>query len=159
MPYGFLLVAVVSLGTIGVLHKVADHKHCRPEAINLFIFLGAAIAMNVVSIARSGIGALLHISMVAWATAVVCGFIASTATLAFQHGVKYGKISTNWLIINLSMVLPTVLSILVYREIITLRRTVGLLLAVATLFLLWRERVREESRRVIAPAVTQPEGG
>ena len=159
MPYGFLLLAVASLGTIGVLHKVADHKQCRPEAINLFIFLGAAIAMNTVSIARSGIGALLHISMVAWVTAIVCGFIASIATLAFQHGVKYGKISTSWLIINLSMALPTVLSIVVYREVITLRRTIGLLLAVVTLIILWRERVYEEARRVAsASSVTQPEG-
>lgn len=144
---------------IGVLHKVADHKQCRPEAINLFIFLGAAIAMNAVSMGRSGIGRLLHIPTVAWVTAVVCGFLASIATLAFQHGVKYGKISTSWLIINLSMVLPTILSIFVYHEFITLRRTIGLMLAVATLILLWRERVQEEARGAATPAVTQPQRG
>jgi drug/metabolite transporter (DMT)-like permease len=157
MPYGFLLLAVASLGMIGVLHKIADHRRCRPEAINLFIFLGGAVAMSVLSLWRSGLASIPDIPAAAWITATVCGFLASVAILSFQHGVRYGKISTSWLVINLSMALPTVLSIIVYREAITLRRAIGLLLAVATLIILWRERVREEASGQVMVAAQAPE--
>jgi drug/metabolite transporter (DMT)-like permease len=142
---------------IGVLHKVADHRRCRPEAINLFIFLGGAVAMSVLSLWRSGLASILDIPAAAWVTATVCGFLASLAILSFQHGVRYGKISTSWLVINLSMALPTVLSIIVYHEAITLRRAIGLLLAVATLLILWRERVREEASGQVMVAAQAPE--
>jgi drug/metabolite transporter (DMT)-like permease len=157
MPYGFLFLAVASLGMIGVLHKVADHRRCRPEAINLFIFLGGAIAMTTLSAWRYGPTRMLAVPQAAWVTATVCGFLASLAILAFQRGIRYGKISTSWLVINLSMALPTVLSIMVYHEVITPRRATGLLLAVATLIILWRERVREEASGEVVVTAHVPE--
>jgi drug/metabolite transporter (DMT)-like permease len=157
MPYGFLILAVASLGMLGVLHKVADHRRCRPEAINLFIFLGGTTVMSVLSFWRSGVANVLDIPAIAWVTAAVCGFLASLAIWSFQHGVRYGKISTSWLVINLSMALPTVLSIMVYHEVITARRAIGLLLAVATLIILWRERVREEAHSGVVVIAQAPE--
>ena len=157
MPYGFLFLAVASLGMIGVLHKVADHRRCRPEAINLFIFLGGTAVMTVLCAWHSKAAKLLDIPTIAWVTAAVCGILASLAILSFQHGVRYGKISTSWLVINLSMSLPTVLSIVVYHEIITARRALGLLLAVVTLIILWRERVREEASGEVAVIARAPE--
>lgn len=145
MPYGFLALAVASLGMLGVLHKVADHRGCRPEGINMFIFLGGAMTMTALLLWNSGTDAILNVPAAACIVGAVCGLLASLAILAFQHGVGYGKISTSWLIINLSMVLPTLLSIIVYREVITLRRAIGLLLAIATLLILWREQVQEEA--------------
>ena len=157
MPYGFLFLAVASLGMLGVLHKVADHTRCRPEAINLFIFLGGTAVMSILSFWRSEAANVADIPAIAWVTAAVCGFLASLAIWSFQHGVRYGKISTSWLVINLSMAIPTVLSIMVYREVITIRRAIGLLLAVATLIILWRERVREEARGEIVAIARVPE--
>ena len=69
---------------------------------------------------------VLDIPAPGWLTAVACGFLASVAILNFQHGVRFGKISTSWLIINLSTALPTVLSILIYREAVSVRRALGL---------------------------------
>ncbi|QNI37675.1 EamA family transporter [Edaphobacter albus] len=157
MPYGFLFLAVASLGMIGVLHKVADHRRCRPEAINLFIFLGGVVVMSVLSFWRFGAAGVLDTPRIAWVTAATCGLLASLAILSFQRGVRYGKISTSWLVINLSMAVPTVLSIVVYREEITRRRAVGLLLAVATLVILWRERVREEASGEVIAIAQVPE--
>jgi drug/metabolite transporter (DMT)-like permease len=144
MPYIYLVMAVASLGTLGVVHKVADHRRCKPEAINFVIFLAAAICMFAVSIWRFGPAGVLQIPAVAWTTAVVCGFLASFATLNFQHGIRHGKISTSWLVINLSTALPTVLSILIYHEAVSARRALGLVLAVVALLILWLERVQEE---------------
>jgi len=113
--------------------------------------------MSVLSVWRSGVANVLDIPSIAWVTAAVCGFLASLAILSFQHGVRYGKISTSWLVINLSMALPTVLSIMVYHEVITVRRAIGLLLAVATLIILWRERVREEASGEVVVIAQAPE--
>lgn len=157
MPYGFLFLAVASLGMIGVLHKIADHRRCRPEAINLFIFLGGEVAMCALSSWRFGAARMLDIPRLVWITAATCGLLASLAILSFQRGVRYGKISTSWLVINLSMAIPTVLSIVVYREVITGRRAIGLLLAVLTLLILWWERAREEARGEVTSAVQAPE--
>jgi drug/metabolite transporter (DMT)-like permease len=140
----YLLIAVASLGTLGVVHKLADHRRCKPEAINFVLFLAAATAMLVTAIWRFGPASILQVPPIAWITAAGCGLLASFATLNFQHGIRHGKISTSWLVINLSTALPTGLSILIYREAVGVRRTLGLLLAVVALLILWFERVQEE---------------
>jgi len=127
---------------------LADFRGCHPAAINLFLFLGAASAMWTVSLFRFGAYAMNGFPLVAAAVGAVCGLLASVAILNFQHGIRYGKISTSWLIINLSTALPTVLSILIYRERVSVRRGLGLLLAVAALLLLWLERRREEQQAI-----------
>ncbi len=152
MPHLYLLLSVVSFGLLGVLHKVSDHRHCRPEGVNLILFLGAAFGMLAVSVWRTGTK-VMDVPAIAWGTAITCGFLASVAILAFQHGVRFGKISTSWLVINLSMALPTVLSILIYHEHVSIRRGLGLFLAVTALVILWLERTREERARELAPIV------
>lgn len=144
MAHGYLMLAVGALGLLGVLHKIADFRHCRAEAINLFLFLGAAAAMWAVSLLSLGAVPIVALPPVAVGVGIVCGLLASTAILNFQHGVRYGKISTSWLIVNLSTALPSVLSIVIYRERLGARRAAGLALAVVALLLLWLERRREE---------------
>ncbi len=149
MPHLYLLLGVMGFGMLGILHKVADHRRCRPEGVNLILFLAAAISMLAISLWRTGTNGI-EVPASAWVTAIGCGFLASVAILAFQRGVRLGKISTSWLVINLSTALPTVLSILIYHENVSLRRGLGLFLAVAALVILWVERTREE--RSIAQA-------
>jgi drug/metabolite transporter (DMT)-like permease len=108
--------------------------------------------MFCVSVWRFGVATSFDVPAIAWATALVCGFLASFATINFQRGIRLGKISTSWLIINLSTALPTILSIVMYREAITTRRALGLLLAIVALLILWFERRREE--RASQPAAT-----
>ncbi len=144
MPHTFLILAVVALGSLGILHKVADFRQCRPQAINLFLFLGAAVAMWTVCFFRFGSTAIGAIPPLAAGVGAVCGFLASLAILNFQHGVHFGKISTSWLIINLSAAVPTVLSIVIYHERLGARRILGLALSVIALLMLWLERRREE---------------
>jgi drug/metabolite transporter (DMT)-like permease len=157
MPHAFLILAVCALGLLGVLHKVADFRGCRPEAINVFLFLGAAGAMWAVSFLRFGGAALSGLPPAVIGVGVICGLLASTAILNFQHGVRYGRISTSWLIVNLSTALPAVLSILIYRERLGARRSAGLVLALVALLLLWLERRREEAQSL--PAVVNQDVG
>jgi drug/metabolite transporter (DMT)-like permease len=69
--------------------------------------------------------------------------------------VHFGKISTSWLIMNLSTALPVILSILIYRETIKWKRALGLTLAVAALLLLWLDRTGEEHG--LAPSLSGEE--
>jgi drug/metabolite transporter (DMT)-like permease len=140
----FLFQAVVSFGLLGVLHKVADHRGCRPEGVNFMLFFGAAVLVLAGSVWQNGWAKTLDVPLIGKVVAAGCGFLSSLAILSFQHGVRFGKISTSWLIINLSTALPTVLSILIYREAVSLRHELGLALTVVALFILWLERVREE---------------
>jgi drug/metabolite transporter (DMT)-like permease len=142
MSYFYLAVAVCSLGMLGVLHKVADHRQCRPEAINLFLFFWASAILLIFCLVR-GAG-LLETPLKALGVAAICGTLAGTAILFFQRGVRYGRISTSWLVINLSTIVPTVLAILVYHEKVSVRRAMSLALALASLGLLWLDRRREE---------------
>jgi drug/metabolite transporter (DMT)-like permease len=145
MGYLYLAMAVVSFGCLGVLHKVADHQSCRPQAINAVLFLAAGLALATVTTFKLGAAAWASVPLPAWTVAAACGLCASVAILHFQHGVRYGRISTSWLIVNLSTIVPTILSVLIYTETVSPRRAVSLLLALVALILLWIDRRKEEA--------------
>jgi drug/metabolite transporter (DMT)-like permease len=140
--YFFLGTALVSLSLLGVLHKVADFKNCRPALINAFLFLWAGIFMLGLLLARPERRA--HPGLDVVTTAVVCGFLASLAILAFQTGIRFGRIATSWLIINLSTAIPTLASIFIYQERVEWKRAVGLSLMTLSLFLLWKDKQQSD---------------
>ncbi len=145
-------MAVCSLGMLGVLHKVADHRRCGPEAINLFLFLWAGIILSSFSLWRVP-GLFTQTPLKAVAVAAVCGVLAGIAILNFQRGIRYGRISTSWLVINLSTFVPTMLSILIYHEVVSFRRALSLILALLSLLLLWLDRRREEQTAQPLPPI------
>jgi len=155
MGYLHLLLAVASLGMLGVLHKVADHRRCRPQAINLIIFVCASFLVGLTAFIRSGSTAVFALPGRVLAIGTICGMCAGLAILNFQHAVRFGKISTSWLLINLSMAVPTALSILIYREQVTPKRGVSMILTVAALALLWIDRQQEERKANSRPASDQ----
>jgi len=135
--YLFLALAVLSFAMLGILHKIADFQRCRPSAINAHLFLWAWLLTSVYTLSfRSS----LSIPRVAVAVAVSCGFCASVAILAFQTGIRFGKISTSWLVINLSTAVPTILSILFYHERVGPRRGIALLSIALSLVFLWKDK-------------------
>jgi drug/metabolite transporter (DMT)-like permease len=142
------MAAVVSLGMLGVLHKGADRWGCRPQAINLFLFFWASVLMMVTAAVLSGSPAVLSSRGTIVIIAAICGSCAGIAILNFQQSMRFGKISTSWLIINLSTASPTTLSIVLYHEHVTLRRGLSLVLAVAALVLLGVDRCREQAAQI-----------
>jgi drug/metabolite transporter (DMT)-like permease len=148
--YLYLAIAVCSLGMLGVLHKVADHRRCGPEAINLFLFLWAGVILTGFSLWRVP-SLFTQTPAKAIGVAAVCGVLAGLAILNFQRGIRYGRISTSWLVINLSTIVPTVLAILIYREVVSFKRAFSLFLALVSLLLLWLDRRREEKAQPQKP--------
>lgn len=84
------------------------------------LMLSAFIGMNVLVLFSSG--AVYSMPAPALYVALTCGTLALCALWAFQEGLKKGKISTSWLVINLSSAIPTLGSILIYHEPVNLKK-------------------------------------
>ena len=72
------------------------------------------------------------------------GVSAAVGGLAFQSAIHCGKISTGWLIINLSAVVPALASTWIYREALNSRKSVVVGLIFVSICLLWKDRAEDE---------------
>jgi len=141
----YMLLALLSFSTLGVLHKVADVQRGRPATINgllassslLFVFAFVMLAPSAGPAAPASVASV----------AMPFGVSASIAILAFQAGVKHGNIATSWLAINLSAGIPTVASILIYDEPVGTKKALALTLIPVSMFLLWKDKKAQESAR------------
>jgi hypothetical protein len=146
----FLVLAMLSIACLGVCHKLADLRDCKPGSINVMLFCSASAVFWGYTLILKVLGEgarFFHLFPVsAVLVAVGCGICACFAILTFQIGVRYGRISTSWLIINLSMLVPASLSLLVYqewREPIHWQQPVALVLMIVSMLLLWRDKALE----------------
>jgi EamA domain-containing membrane protein RarD len=108
--------------------------------------MASACALSVIYVAVAQ-----RASLYSWKTAVPLialpfGGCAAAALWLFQRGLRYGRIATSWLLINLSAAIPTFLSVVVYREPLSLRKVSVLLLIMASLVLLWWDRKQDRAK-------------
>jgi len=122
---------------LGLLHKHADRRDCRPEQINLLLF-GWSALLGLVSLAGAGESPVAPLQV--WQVALPCGIFAATAVLMFQIGVRRGLIATSWLVINLSAAIPVAVSVAWYGERVSSRQALALVAMIAALILLWLDR-------------------
>jgi drug/metabolite transporter (DMT)-like permease len=138
-----MFLGLISFGLLGVFHKLADVKKASPKAITAILYL-ASLLFVFVSLAAIQKDTPLASGRIL-AIGVPFGLFAGIAILAFQAGIRHGDITTSWLIINLSSAIPTVASILIYKEAVTPTKTAALILIPIAILLLWKER-RESDR-------------
>ena len=143
--YLFTLAGLLSFGTLGILHKIADVKKCRPEAVNALIY-GWSLLFSLITVTAIQHSTPVAPAPVVW-IAIPFGVSASIAILAFQAGIRHGDIATSWLAINLSSGIPTVASIVIYDEPLSLLKTVALLLIPVSMSLLWIDKKKREQGR------------
>ncbi|MBV9677684.1 MAG: EamA family transporter [Acidobacteriaceae bacterium] len=144
MLAAYLLMAagLVSFAGMGIVHKLGDRYGAQPLGIALFAMLTAsAVSFLYTALFQ---GAAIHtIPPRVMLLAVPFGASAAIGLWLFQRGLRYGHIATSWLLINLSSGIPTVLSILFYREPLNLKRMLVFLLVIASLLLLWWDRRKQ----------------
>ena len=139
-----MFLGLLSFGLLGVFHKLADVREASPKAITAVLYLASLVFVLVTLVATQkgtplvGDGRILAIGL-------PFGLFAGIAILAFQAGIRHGDITTSWLVINLSSAIPTVASILVYKEAVTPTKAIALILIPIAILLLWKER-RESDR-------------
>jgi drug/metabolite transporter (DMT)-like permease len=140
MPIGylFLLSALVGFGLLGIFHKVADHPTCRPRMVTMLLLFWGAVLTGLYTAFFNEKG--LHLPRNVLAIGAAGGILSSLALFAFQASLRFGKISTSWLIINLCVAVPVALSIVVYRESVTPGKAIGMLLVLVAILLLWWDK-------------------
>ena len=132
-----LLAGLLSFSALGIMFKIADVKKCRPSAINALMYgWSVLIALALTTLQSSSVGAPASVFFIA----LPFGMAASVAILALQAGIHYGNISTSWLAINLSAVIPTLGSILIYDEPVSAVKVIALLLIPVSMLLLWKDK-------------------
>lgn len=144
LGYMYMALALASFSLLGIFAKVADTKACRPSAIYALLFFWSLVLVSffVVVFKHADFHAPASVHWIA----VPFGISGALGGLAFQTGLRYGRISTSWLIINLSAAIPTLGSVVFYSEPISARR-VGLLFMIGlSIFLLWKDKESEEAR-------------
>ena len=147
MPVGywFMLVGLLSFAAMGIIHKLGDRHSCDALHIALFT-MATSCALSFLNAAISQ-----RASLASWNSTIVLialpfGASAAAALWLFQRGLRYGRIATSWLLINLSAAVPTVLSVVVYREPLNPRKIIVLLLIVVSLVLIWWDRKEDRGK-------------
>jgi drug/metabolite transporter (DMT)-like permease len=157
-----MLLALLSFAAMGVFHKLADVLHCDPLHLSIFT-MGFAALFSVINVFLFDLDPLIGIPGKVILIAIPFGIFTAAAFWFFQRGLRLGKIATSWLVINLSSAIPTILSILVYREPVNGRKVLILVLVLISLFLLWWDRTREQRKSMelggTAISPTTSEGG
>jgi EamA domain-containing membrane protein RarD len=139
----YMVLGLLSFSALGVLHKVADVKQSRPSAINALLFTWSLLFVFLFVALGNPTGPAVPARVAT--IAIPFGIAASVAILAFQAGIKHGNIATSWLAINLSSGIPTVASIVVYDEKLTLVKAIALSLIPVSMFLLWKDKKEAEN--------------
>jgi drug/metabolite transporter (DMT)-like permease len=141
MGYLFAALGMVSFGMLGILSKVSDRKKCTPYATSSVLF-GASTVLMAVYVAFFKEADFVPPQKIIW-IALAFGFFAVTSIWVFLYALQFGKITTSWVIINLSAAVPAVASTLIYQEQLGPRRLSVLALVVVAILLLWKD-MRED---------------
>lgn len=143
MTVGYLLLigSLIGFGSLGIFHKVADHPSCRPRVVTMLLLMWGAVLTGAYTAAFDANG--LHVPGNVLGVGAAAGTMASLALFAFQASLRFGKISTSWLVINLCVAVPMLLSIVVYGERVTEGKGVGILMVFAAIVLLWWDKKQD----------------
>jgi len=151
--YVFLLLAMTAFGTLGIFHKIADHPDCRPKMTALLLFFWGGVFALIYTAGLDSKG--LHFPGRVVMIGIVTGAIAALALFIFQSALRYGKISTSWLIVNLTSAVPVLVSIVLFNEKLNAAKSVGILLVFVAIVLLWLDKRRDLQKMDPAQASVQ----
>lgn len=140
-----MVLSLTCFGAIGLLVKFANLRRCRPGAVYAWAYAWCiAFSVGFVMWFRGG---EFHVPTAVYAIALPFGIMNAIGGIVFMAGVRFGKISTSWLIINLSAAIPAVGSVVLYHEPVNARKLGVLALAALAVLLLWKDKQEDEKKR------------
>lgn len=141
LGYLFAVLAMLSIGVLGIVSKLADRLGCTPLNTTLVLFGGSAAFMAFY------VGVIERAPLVppAFVTGTALGFgaLAVLAFWVFLFGLQFGKITSSWIFMNLSAVVPAALSTAIYHERISALKALVLGLVIVAIVLLWKDKQDE----------------
>ncbi len=149
----YMILSLTCFGAIGLLVKFANLRQCRPAAVYAWAYAWCvAFSAGFVMGFRGG---QFHVPTAVYAIAVPFGIMNAIGGIVFMAGVRFGKISTSWLIINLSAAIPAVGSVVLYHEPVNAKKLAVLALAAVAVLLLWKDKQEDELRRAQAERASE----
>ena len=142
--YLFAVLAMLSIGVLGILSKLADRPDCTPLNTTLVLFGGSSVIMGLC--VRFIQGETLNPPKMVSGTAIFFGTLAVLAFWVFLYGLQFGKITTSWIFMNLSAIVPAALSAILYHEKLGVLKAMVLGLVVLSIFLLWKDKQQESGQ-------------
>jgi drug/metabolite transporter (DMT)-like permease len=136
-------LGALSFGLLGGASKAAERSHCDAFVLVVSSFGWATLFMLLRTFAL-GNGFSVP-GKVAW-TAIPFGLCAIVAFLAFQRSIAIGKVAVGWLVMNLSSGVPALISIWLYKESLTPLKCAAFMLALSSLWCLFKGATLENSR-------------
>ncbi len=126
------IMAMILWGVWGVLQKLATN-HMPPRNVYLVSALGAlAVVLVLVSTSRFP----LTVSAEGTLFAVIAGICSAVGGLLFLHAVSKGEASVVITFTALYPVVSIILSFVLFREMVTLKQGIGIVLALLSMVLL-----------------------
>jgi uncharacterized membrane protein len=127
----YLVCSILAFGVLGVSYKLSGRLKCNSRQVNLSFFAVSVVAMLLYVVASGNL--VLLKPAILWGSAM--GLAAIVAVAAFREACAKGKLSTSWTILQLSLGIPAMASILYWHEIPSLRRCIGLALVLLAIVL------------------------
>jgi drug/metabolite transporter (DMT)-like permease len=146
--YTYLALGLGSFSLLGIFAKIADLKRCRPTALYVTVCFAAALLSAAAALAFGQ--NFSRTPRIVVGIAIPFGALAALAGIAFQAGIRYGKLATSWLIINLSAAVPTIGSVLFFHEEMSVRHAAALCLMALSVVLLWKDKQADERKARLA---------
>jgi len=143
--YLFAILGLSSFSVLGLLSKFSETKACRPGPTTALMYVWPTVLVSAFAAFFQDAG--FRVPLTIPYVAVPFGACGALASLTFLASLRYGKISSSWLIINLSALLPAVLSVVIYKERVGARKGFAVLLAIVALGLVYKDRQLEQAQR------------
>ncbi|MCM8814514.1 MAG: DMT family transporter [Candidatus Omnitrophica bacterium] len=132
----YLFLSVFFYAIAALLYKHSNQINCDKLSIIAAERISAVVLMILFITFFDSFKPSLDITIIAFIGGITI-FISRVALLA---SLKYGKISSSWTAVNLSVVIPVIASIFFWNEIPNSKQMIGLFLVPLAIFLLQEDR-------------------
>ena len=134
--YLYMLLTLIFSSAVGLLYKLAGIRRYNVIVISLLYFAVASAALFLYIL----FFASFQLDVISICTGLLGGLCAFGATWAILNALRFGKVSTSWTIFGLSLVIPTMASIIFWGERLTLTKGLGFVLVCISIALIGKDR-------------------
>jgi drug/metabolite transporter (DMT)-like permease len=143
----FFILMILSNIALSILYKISERSGCRPEKIAFSQFVFATLASLVYILATNGLSFDIYLLIVG----IIGGLATFGAVYIFLVLIKMGKFGLSIVIVNLSVSIPIIISIAVYKERPGIYTYLAFILIIATFFLMTetgRDKIELRKNRI-----------
>lgn len=123
---------MVAFAGFGITYKITEHLNCDKPQTNFFIYFSAAV-ITLIWVAASG--RFVPTPNII-AIGAGSGLISFLVIIIVRKAVSKGRVSMAWTIVNLSLIVPVIVSAFIWKEIPQAKDYAGIALTIIAIALL-----------------------